>query len=200
MVEDKTQTALIDDAERARLALSPIRKRLLVALREPASATALAAALGLPRQRIGYHLRALERAGLIELVEERRRRGFVERVLVARADAFLVDPSILGPAPETVAQDQFASDHLVSVAAGIVRDVTRMRHSADKAGQRLLTFTIEADVGFSTPRQLEQFASEVTEAVAELARKYKSDEPGRRYRLVVGAHPSTASASPPRKQ
>lgn len=200
MADEETQTALIDDAERARLALSPIRKRLLMALRQPESATTLAAALDLSRQRIGYHLRALEQAGLIELVEERQRRGFVERVLIARAEAFLVDPSILGPPPEAVVQDQFAAGHLVSVAANIVRDVSRMRHSANQAGQRLLTFTIEADIGFSTPRQLEDFADEVTQAVAGLARKYKSDEPGRRYRLVVGAHPAVAGKEPARKQ
>ncbi len=196
MAEDEPQTALIDDAQRARLALSPIRKRLLAALREPGSATTLAAALDLPRQRIGYHLRTLEQGGLIELVEERKRRGFVERVFVARADAFLVDPSILGPLPETEAQDQFASEHLVSVAAGIVRDVTRMRQAAAQAEQRLLTFTIEADIGFSTPRQLEDFAREVTEAVAELARNYPSDGPGRRYRVVIGAHPAVAGKKP----
>ena len=194
------RAALIDDAERARLALSPMRRRLLRALREPGSATTLAAALELPRQRIGYHLRALEEAGLIELVEERKRRGFVERVFVARADAFLVDPGILGPPPEVAVQDRFAAEHLVSVAAGIVRDVSRMREAADDAGQRLLTFTVEADVGFSTPQQLEDFSREVADAVAELARKYRSDGPGRRYRLVVGAHPAVSGKKPPPKQ
>ena len=73
MVDEDTQTALIDDAERARLALSPIRRRLLMALRKPESATTLAAALDLTRQRVGYHLRALEKAGLIELDHERKR-------------------------------------------------------------------------------------------------------------------------------
>lgn len=194
------RATLIDDAERARLALSPIRRRLLRALREPGSATTLAAALELPRQRIGYHLRALEEAGLIELVEERKRRGFIERVFVARADAFLVDPGILGPPPEVAVQDRFAAEHLVSVAAGIVRDVSRMREAADDAGQRLLTFTVEADVGFSTPQQLEDFSREVADAVAELARKYRSDGPGRRYRLVVGAHPAVSGKKPPPKQ
>lgn len=200
MGDQDPQTALIDDADRARLALSPIRRRLLSALRQPGSASTLAADLELPRQRIGYHLRALEDAGLIELVEERKRRGFVERVFIARADAFLVDPGILGPPPEVAVQDRFAADHLVSVAAGIVRDVSRMRQAADDAGQRLLTFTVEADVGFATPRHLEDFSREVTEAVAELARKYRSDGPGRRYRLVVGAHPVVAGKKAPTKQ
>ncbi|MBL4684355.1 MAG: helix-turn-helix domain-containing protein [Nannocystaceae bacterium] len=200
MADNEPQTVLIDDAERARVALSPIRRRLLTALRKPGSATTLAAALELPRQRIGYHLRALENAGLIELVEQRKRRGFVERVFIARADTFIVDPSILGPPPEVVVQDRFSADHLVSVAAGIVRDVSRMRQAADEAGQRLLTFTVEADIGFSTPQQLEDFAREVTEAVAQLASNYPSDGPGRRFRLVVGAHPAVAGKKPPRKQ
>ncbi len=200
MAENDPQTALIDDAERARVALSPIRRRLLVALRQPGSATTLSSALELPRQRIGYHLRALERAGLIELFEERKRRGFVERVFVARADAFLVDPAILGAPSEVVAQDRFAAEHLVSVAAGIVRDVSRMRQAAEDAGQRLLTFTVEADLGFDTPQQLDDFAGEVAEAVADLARKYTAAKAKRRYRLVVGAHPAVAGKTSPRKQ
>ncbi len=200
MAENDPQTALIDDAERARLALSPMRRRLLTALRKPGSASSLAADLDLPRQRIGYHLRALEKAGLIELVEERKRRGFVERVFIARANAFFVDPSILGEPSEAVVQDRFAADHLVSVAAGIVRDVSRMRQAADEAEQRLLTFTVEADVGVDTPAQLDAFAEEVAEAVARLARKYSAEGSKRRYRMVVGAHPAVAGKKTPRKQ
>ena len=75
MPKEAAKTSLIEDADRARLALSPLRRRILRALREPGSASSLAAALKLPRQRIGYHLRALEAAGLVELVEERARRG-----------------------------------------------------------------------------------------------------------------------------
>lgn len=200
MAESDSQTALIDDADRARLALSPMRKRLLMALREPGSASSLAALLDLPRQRLGYHLRALEKAGLIELVEERKRRGFVERVFIARADAFFVDPSILGEPPEAVAQDRFAAEHLVSVAAGIVRDVSRMRQAAAEAEQRLLTVTVEADVGFDTPAQLDAFAEDVAEAVAKLARTYSAQGSKRRYRMVVGVHPAVAGKKPPRKQ
>ena len=37
--------------------------------------------LGLARQKVAYHLRVLEQAGLVELVELRQRRGFTERVL-----------------------------------------------------------------------------------------------------------------------
>ena len=52
--------------------------------------------MDLGRQRVNYHLRELEKAGLVHLVEERQRRGCVERILAARADAFVVDPAVMG--------------------------------------------------------------------------------------------------------
>lgn len=60
----------------------PLRIRIVEALWEtPRSAAELAACLGLPADRLYYHLGQLERAGLIEIVEYRRlARGKVERV------------------------------------------------------------------------------------------------------------------------
>lgn len=185
------RTVLIDDPEKALIALTPLRRQLLEALREPGSAASLAGRLQLPRQRLGYHLRALEAAGLVRLVEERRRRGFTERVLVADAQAFVLDPALLDRQKADIeTQDRFAAQHLVGVAAEIVREVTRMRSAADAAGQRLLTFTIEADVGFEKPQDFEDFTYHLADAIAELARRYPSGEGRRAYRVVTGAHPS----------
>jgi DNA-binding transcriptional ArsR family regulator len=62
--------------------LDPERRRLLEALREePDSASGLARRLDDSRQRLNYHLRTLEEAGLVELREERRRGNCVERAL-----------------------------------------------------------------------------------------------------------------------
>jgi len=185
------QAALIEDAERALLVLDPIKHRLLIALREPGSAASLAKALGLPRQQLGYHLRALEQAGLVRLLEERRRRGFVERVLLAVADGFVLDPAMLVD-PGVVSQDRHAADYLVQAAGTVVRDVTRMRAAADTAGQRLLTFTIEADLGFAQPQDFEDFSDALAKAVAELAQRYAPAAGRRGYHLVMGAHPAVA--------
>src|SRR5687767_13275137 len=89
------QVALLDEPDRLRVGLTPIRRRLLERLRQPASATQLASELAMGRQRVNYHLRALEKAKLVDLVEERQRRGCIERILVARAQAFIVDPSVM---------------------------------------------------------------------------------------------------------
>jgi DNA-binding transcriptional ArsR family regulator len=192
-----SSAALIDDAGKALLALDPVKRHLLKALREPGSAASLAKRLGLPRQQLGYHLRALEEAGLVRVVEERKRRGFVERVLVAAADAFVLDPALLGADHAVDMQDAHAAAHLVQAAGTVVREVTRMRSAAEAAGQRLLTFTIEADIGFAQPQDFEDFTQALAQAVAELAARYPPWPDRRGYHLVMGAHP--AVAKPPAK-
>ncbi len=90
--------AVIDDPTAAEVTLDPVRARLLAALAEPASASTLAAREGLSRQRVNYHLRALERHGLLELVEERRRGNCTERVMQATAASYVISLSIVNVA------------------------------------------------------------------------------------------------------
>jgi DNA-binding transcriptional ArsR family regulator len=158
--------------------LSPLRRSLLELLKSPASATQLAAALDLPRQRVNYHVRALEQAGLVELVEERQRRGCVERVLRARQ----------GGSVAAGVQDQFAATHLVSVASDVSREVDRMSQAAADAGKRLLTFTVETTVRFGEPGDVHEFTSDLAEAVRQIALRYDT-ESGRPYRVVAMGHP-----------
>jgi len=92
---------IIRDAATAAAALKSPRPAILAALREPASASALAQRLGLPRQRLSHHIRELENVGLVRLVERRRRRGCVERVVQAAARRYLLSPDLLGePGPQ----------------------------------------------------------------------------------------------------
>ena len=192
-------SALLDDLDTALLALAPIRRRILTALTEPASATGLAEQLGLPRQNIGYHLNALEAAGLVQLAGERRKRGFTERLFVA-AQNYVFDPGMMQtpPDPDAVeAQDRHAADHLISTASAMVRDVARMRQDAAAEGSRLLTLTVEADVTFAAPADFDAFTEEVSAAVAALARKYAALS-GRRYRLTAAAHPAVGKSAPAR--
>lgn len=175
--------------ERLRGGLSPLRRQVLEALREPGSAVTLAPALGETRQNLNYHLRELEKAGLVELVEERSRRGFKERVVRATARAVLVDPEVAGDL-DAATQDRFAADMLIATAARTVGHVAEMREQAQARGKRLLTFAIEADIGLETPADLERFANELADRIAELAARYDTPRARRRFRLIAGAHPA----------
>src|SRR5215813_12000540 len=88
---------VIDSPAAAIAALDPIRARLLRELATPRSAAMLAATLGIPRQKLNYHLRQLEAHGLVTLHEERAHGGLTERVLAATAQAYAIDPGIGEP-------------------------------------------------------------------------------------------------------
>lgn len=190
-------SALLDDQDAAHLALAPIRRRILAALAEPGSAAGLAERLEMPRQKVGYHLRALEAAGLVQPAGERRKRGFTEKLFVA-AGAYVLDPALLQapPDPDAIqAQDRHASDHLIAAASTMVRDVARMRDAAAAEGSRLLTLTVEADMSFATPADFDAFSAQAADAVAALARKYAAPS-GRRFRLTLAAHPAVKRPTP----
>lgn len=86
---------VIDDPAAAEASLDPVRARLLAELTRPGSASSLAAAVGLSRQKVNYHLRALERHGLVELVHERRKGNMTERVMRAIAASYVISPVAL---------------------------------------------------------------------------------------------------------
>mgnify|MGYP006368583407 CR=1 FL=1 len=179
---------LLEQHEQVKAAISPIRRRLLDLLREPASAAQLARSTGLARQKLNYHLRVLEQAGLVELVETRQRRGCVERVLRATAGELVVDPRLLAAGQRLRSRDRFAAEHLVDAAADVVRTVSRLRAGAEAADQRLLTFTVEAEVSFGRPADVHAFADALATSVAELAERFGSEQ-GQPFRLVIGGHP-----------
>jgi DNA-binding transcriptional ArsR family regulator len=169
--------------------LSPLRRRILAELRDPASATVVAERIGESRQRVNYHLRELEKAGLVELVETRPRRGSVERIVRATARTVVVAPEILGES-SIDDQDRFAAETLLAMTARTFGDVASMRESARSAGRRLVTFTISADIGFAEPADIGRFADDLAARIAELAATYESAGAHRRYRVVVAGHPA----------
>ena len=190
--------ALVDAPEALRAALPPLRRRLLDRLREPASAVVVAGEFGLPRQQVNYHLRTLEAAGFLELVETRARRGCTERVLRTSARAFIVDPQVIAPAPAAGArraaakQDRFAADTLVNAASAVVRDVSRMQARASEQDARLLTCAIETEVRLASPADFARLSALLATLVARAVADVGVAEGGRSYRVVVGAHPTPA--------
>src|SRR5690242_18003027 len=178
---------VIESAEAARSALDPTRARLLRELATPQSAAMLGAKLGIPRQKLNYHLRQLEAHGLVELHDTRAHGGLTERVLAATAAAFFVDPGLGGgvtaPGGDVAREDRLSARYLIAVAARAVREVGRLARRGP-----VPTLTIDTTIGFATPADRAAFADELAAAVTELAAKYHHDY-GRAHRLVVAAHP-----------
>ncbi|GAA2415795.1 ArsR/SmtB family transcription factor [Nonomuraea africana] len=190
--------AVIDDPAAAESSLDPIRARLLAELVEPGSASTLAAKVGLPRQKVNYHLRTLEQHGLVELLEERRKGNMTERVMRATAASYVISPAALGavqPDPSR-APDRLSARWLLAVAARLVRDVGTLVTGADRAAKRVATFAIDGEVRFASAADRAAFAEELAGAVTSLVSKYhdESAQGGRAHRVVVAVHPSVPDA------
>src|SRR3954467_8125292 len=135
---------VIEDPAAAAAALDPIRSRLLAELATPGSAANLAGRVGLPRQKVNYHLRALEAHGLVEVAEERRHGGLTERVLQATAASYIVSPPALGA-------NALPKRYLIALAARLIEEVASLRATTPTLG-------LDAEIRFRTPEDRQAFA------------------------------------------
>ena len=184
---------VIDDPAAAEASLDPIRARLLAELAQPGSASTLGTRVGLTRQKANYHLRELERHGLIELVEERRKGNCTERVLQATAASYVISPTALSAvAPDPSREpDQRSARWLLAVAGRLVREVGELITRSGAAGQPVATLGIDSVVRFASARDRAAFAVDLAEAVNDLVARYHDETArgGREHRFVVALHP-----------
>jgi DNA-binding transcriptional ArsR family regulator len=185
---------VIVDPAAAASALDPIRSRLLAELTEPASAAALAARVGVSRQKVNYHLRALEGHRLVAEAGERQWGGLRERLLVATAASYVVSPGALGPVATDPGRtnDRLSASYLIALAARAVREVGELWAVAREKNKRLATLSVDTAIRFRSRADRASFTRELTDVVTELVARYhdESDPQGRAYRLMVAAYPT----------
>ena len=193
---------IIDDPARARTALQPIRLRLLQLLEQPQSAPQLAKAMGIPRQRVLYHLRTLQAQQLVEARDHGSVGRRIDRSYARTATSYAIAPKTLGGVAvdaRSVA-DAFSSAYLSAVAGRALNDLAALGRAAAARGKRIPTLTLETDVRFATPADQRRFADELTTTLAALAAKYHHpDAPqGRTFRVFACGYPAVpAPASEP---
>jgi DNA-binding transcriptional ArsR family regulator len=180
---------VLADAAAVEVALDPIRAAILDALTEPGSAATVAETVGSTRQKVNYHLKALEAHGLVELAEERAWGGITERLLRRTARCLVVSPGVLQSAaidPNEVA-DRLSAAYLIAVNARTVSEVGAIATRA-ATGTRVPTLTVDTVIGFRSPEDRAAFAADLQAAVAGLVARYHHDD-GRPHRLTVSSYP-----------
>jgi DNA-binding transcriptional ArsR family regulator len=185
--------AVIDDPATAIVALEPIRSRLLAELAEPASAATLATRVGMARQKVNYHVRALEAHQLVREAGKRQWGGLTERLLVASASSYIVSPKALGPVsvdPDRDA-DRLSASYLIALAARIVDEVGNLLRRSQAVDKRLATLSLDTEIRFRSAADRAAFSNELIQAVTTLVSRYHDEfaPGGRAHRLVVMAHP-----------
>ncbi|MDT5014252.1 MAG: hypothetical protein QOD39_412 [Mycobacterium sp.] len=186
---------VLKNAAAVEAALDPIRASILDALAEPGSAASIAAAVGLTRQKVNYHLKTLEAHGLVEPAGERSWGGITERYVQRSARQLVVAPDVLQDSasdPKQVA-DQLSAAYLIAVSARTVSEVGAIAASVP-AGTRLPTLTVDTVIGFRSPDDRAAFAAELQSAITALAATYHHDD-GRPHRLTVSSYPRPEESS-----
>ena len=184
----------------------PLRLAILQAASAPRSATEIAAGLGLPRQRVNYHMGRLRRAGFLVPAGRRKRRGLFEQRYAASAQAYVLDPEVLGPVRARVdlISDRLSAEYLVALSTQVQSDLGQVIAEATRLGQRVATMSISTEIRFTSPEQRTRFARALEQAVTRLVGRHaapaRADDgtplSGRLFRLVVGCYPPPASPSP----
>jgi DNA-binding transcriptional ArsR family regulator len=186
---------IIDTVETAATLLKPLRLEILRRMDAAVGCGDLAADLGQSPQKIHYHVKALEKAGLIEKVGERKARALTESLYRATACSFWLAPGLVARVGEPGrAPERDSVDYLVALAEELTRDVVGLAHEGVDDGA---TLGVTAEIRLRDPAQRRALLSDLFQAIEAVARKHGADpfgrgEAGEAYRIAVASYPRAA--------
>jgi DNA-binding transcriptional ArsR family regulator len=182
---------VVEDIEALQVLGNPLRVRILELLREPGSAATVAREVGETRQKVNYHLKELERVGLVAPAGERRAGNFIETLYQAVGRSFLISPRVAWSDRRRVdaLRQQHSLENLVMVGARLQQDAITLLDRAAFDGEQIASAAVEADVHFADEQDRAAFLEEYLAAVQELCDRYGARD-GLPYRVVLAAHPS----------
>lgn len=187
----------VGEAERAELLMHPLRQQVLAEAREASTAAEIARRIGLPAQKVNYHVRALVDAGFLKPAGEGRKRNLVEKRYQASAGSYLILPQVLGAVGSRGPSeaDRFSASYLMHLTGRLQSELGAW-FRADQA-ESVPTLSAEVEVRFDSAEQRAAFAEALREAISDVVATHTApaspgdDDPsaGRPYRLVMGCYP-----------
>lgn len=184
---ERKDSLIITQVEQAAVLLKPLRLELMHLLDQPRTCTELAAALELTPQKVYYHVKMLQKAGLVALVNERRVRGVMEGLYQAKATSYWLSAELtasLGGARQ--ARSQLSLTQLVDLARSLESAAAELANEAEPQ-----VLTLNASVALADPLRRQEFLQDVKLTIQALAERYGSrgeDEQGASYRLVLACY------------
>jgi DNA-binding transcriptional ArsR family regulator len=190
LLNEILESYVIESPEQAMALLNPIRGEIVAHMIEPASASEVARQLSETPQRINYHLKTLEKAGIVRRVGSRQVRNLVEVLYQAVARSFVLAES-LSMKPETVRKlkDQGALAHLITSAERMKRDALALMEQSD-ANEVIASAALQLQVMLANPEQRQAFVEEYVSMVNLLTAKYHNDsKPDNTYQVLLAVYP-----------
>jgi DNA-binding transcriptional ArsR family regulator len=192
--------AIISDPDKAAVLLKDPRLHILAMAATPMSAVEMADRLGETRQRIGYHLRQLVEAGLLEDVVVSRRGAMVEKRYQASAASYALSPSLLGSLTARMgsSSDQESARHLLGAIHEVQNDLAQLLAEDGSASDRMPTLTLSTRIRFRDAKQRAAFADALmaglTNVVAQHTAPFEETDgtpgEGEPFRLTLTLNPT----------
>lgn len=189
----------VQEAGRAELLLHPLRQRILSEAREASTAAEIARRVGLPPQKVNYHVRTLVEAGFLRPAGEGRKRNLIEKRYRASARSYVLLPGILGEMSPGASgdADRFGAAHLIRLGALLQEELAVWLQPGVVRRKGPSTLSLDVEIRFDSQEQRAEFADELRKAVAGVVGVHSAPtldhegrrRPGQPYRLVVACYP-----------
>ena len=192
---------ILADSHRVGVLLKEPRRTILTLAERPVSIVDMAERLDQTRQRLGYHVRCLVDAGLLEEVEVGRQGAMIEKRYRASAASYALAPELLGPLAARVGSGADAESiaHLLGAVHEVQTDVARAVTASGTSGDRVPTLTLSTRIRLRDARQRAAFADALVGALTRIVGAHASafeDEDGdpgegEPFRLTLTLNPTS---------
>lgn len=197
----------VEEVDQAAALLKPRRVEIIRHLDQPRTLRELAALLGDTPQRLHYHVKTMEQAGLVERVGQRKVRGVMESWYQAIARSFWLAPDLIRSIGDpATAGDQVSLRYVLAIAEEIQRDIGRL---AGRVGVEIPSLALSAEIHLPDATRRGAFAADVRRMVETLAQEYglpqgepdagaaseRAYETGQTFRLAIACYPMTDAQS-----
>jgi DNA-binding transcriptional ArsR family regulator len=173
----------LERLDQAETLLRPGRIEILRQLASPASCTDVGTRLGQPPQRVYYHVKRMEQAGLVDRVGGRQVRGITEGIYQASASSYWLAPALVGVIGERRAQDEMSLGFLLSLSEELQSDLARL---ARATGERS-SLGMSGEVRLQ-PERRQEFLTDLRSAIESLLTKYGGAD-GAPFRIAFACYP-----------
>jgi DNA-binding transcriptional ArsR family regulator len=174
----------LERVEQAEALMKPKRVEVLRHFSEPRTCTQVGAELGESPQAVYYHVKRLQKADLLDLVEERRVRGITEGVYHAVARSYWASPALVGRlGPARAPSDHLGLGYLLSLSEALQADLAALA-----AGPAVLpSFGVAGEVRLSA-QEGAAFVADLQRAFQDVLERYGGGE-GHAFRLALACYP-----------
>jgi DNA-binding transcriptional ArsR family regulator len=198
----------IGDRETLKVILHPLRTRLITAMsKEAKTVKELSSIVGVEPTKLYYHVKLLQKAGIIAAVEERQVGNLTETSYLCTAEDFFVDPELSKDLGEGSTFEGTIATFISALRSSLLGSYRRMREKkqaregrAEEEGRKpeSQTFSLGIQALRLDEAEAKDFLRRFNELVAEFdGKRGGTSEAGRQYEIGFAFYPSVSPEDEP---